>query len=63
MKTSDEEKKNLATLRKIERHAKQLLYKMQRLETEWKKVRAEIKGTSESLPKTLGDVLSKWNRG
>ena len=62
MKASDEENNKVKALRRLERQAKQLIYKMKRLETEWKKLRSEFKSTSASLPATLGDVLSKWNR-
>lgn len=60
MKSADHDKEKVAELRKIERQAKQLIYKMRRLEAAWKKLRAEVKSTS--LPKTLGDILSQWNR-
>lgn len=62
MKITDIEKKRISELRKIERQAKALIYKMQKLESEWKKLREEVKTTSLSVPKTLGDAISRWHK-
>lgn len=53
-------KQKLAELRKLERQAKQLLYKMDRIESEWNSVKQELQSSGRNVPNHLGDVLSGW---
>lgn len=62
MALTEEQKKKLSEMRKLERQAKNLIYKMQRLEKDWKNLREELKDAAVSVPKQLGDVLARWNR-
>lgn len=62
LRSKDAESEALMQLRKIEKQAKQLIFKMKRLEKDWSKTRASIKSPNRSLPKTLGDVLSGWSK-
>jgi uncharacterized protein (UPF0335 family) len=52
----------LAELRKLERQAKQLIYKMERIETEWSRVRKQLLALGKDVPKQLGDVLHGWQK-
>ena len=61
MESKEERKKRLQELRKLEKQAKQLIYKMRRLENEWIKLRQEFPET-KSIPSTLGDALANWNK-
>jgi hypothetical protein len=54
--------KKLAELRKLERQAKQLIYKMDRIEMQWNALREELKDSGRSLPRQLGDVLHGWRK-
>jgi hypothetical protein len=58
----EERKQKLRELRKIEKQAKLLIYKMRRLESDWKKVREELTSEKLQLPNTLGDIISNWNK-
>ena len=63
MQTKEEKRERLRELRKIEKQAKRLIYKMHHLENEWKKLRSELaESGSSQLPKSLGDVIANWNR-
>lgn len=53
---------NLAELRKLERQAKQLIYKMERIEAEWNRVRKHLEALGKEVPKQLGDVLHGWQK-
>ncbi len=53
---------NLAELRKLERQAKQLIYKMERIEAEWNRVRKHLETLGKDVPKQLGDVLHGWQK-
>jgi len=50
----------LAALRKLERQAKQLLYKMERIEAAWNVLKKELKEKGKEIPHHLGDVLHGW---
>lgn len=62
MKPESQDKVQIEKLRKIERQAKSLIYKMKHLEKDWEKVRSQLKSAKLSFPKTLGDVISRWNK-
>ena len=55
-------REKIKNLRKLEHQAKQLLRKMDRLETEWNELNKEIADKGHSTPKTLGDVLAYWQK-
>jgi chaperonin cofactor prefoldin len=54
--------KKLADLRKLERQAKQLIYKMDRIEAEWNQVKKELEDQGKSVPHQLGDVLFRFRK-
>ncbi len=56
------EMKKLSELRKLERQAKALLYKMERIEVEWRAVKSELLQIGRSVPHQLGDVLGAWRK-
>lgn len=47
----------LAELKKLERQAKGLLYKMERIQTQWNGLKDELKQKGKEIPHELGDVL------
>lgn len=49
-------------LRKLERQAKGLIYKMERIETEWNGVKRELTEKGKEITHELGDVLQGWNK-
>lgn len=52
--------KKLSDLRKLERQAKQLLYKMDRIEAAWNTLKKDLKASGKEIHHQLGDVLSGW---
>lgn len=54
--------KALNEMRKLERQAKQLLYKMDRLETQWNDVKRELKEKGKEISHQLGDVLYRFRK-
>ncbi len=52
--------KKLADLRKLERQAKQLLYKMDRIESAWNVLKKDLKASGKDISHHLGDVLHGW---
>lgn len=48
----------IKSLRKLEREAKLLLRKMDRIESEWNSLKEEIVKKGKEMPQTLGDVLA-----
>jgi len=57
---NSEHSEKIAQLRKLERQAKSLLYKMERIETEWNSVKEELTREGKEIPHQLGDVLHGW---
>jgi len=49
-------------MRKLEKQARQLLYKMDKLTADWDRVKAELKKNGKDIPHQLGDLLSGWKR-
>lgn len=47
----------LSELRKLERQAKQLIYKMERIESAWNQVKRELIAKGKTVSHELGDVL------
>jgi hypothetical protein len=47
-------------LRKLERQAKQLLYKMERIEARWNSLKRELNEKGSEIPRHLGNVLLGW---
>lgn len=56
------EMKKLSELRKLERQAKALLYKMERIEVEWNSIKNELRQSGRIVPHQLGDVLGTWRK-
>jgi chaperonin cofactor prefoldin len=54
--------KKLKELRKLEQQAKQLIYKMDRIEQKWNETKNELIALGRSVPHRLGDVLSGWRK-
>lgn len=54
--------KKLADLRRLERQAKQLLYKMDRIESEWNSVKQELRAKGREISHQLGDVLHRFRK-
>jgi hypothetical protein len=54
--------KKLADLRRLERQAKQLLYKMDRIESEWNSVKQELRDKGREISHQLGDVLHRFRK-
>jgi len=52
----------LSELRKLERQAKQLIYKMERIENAWNAVKRELQDKGKDVSHQLGDVLHGWNK-
>lgn len=52
----------LGEMRRLERQAKQLLYKMARIEAEWNKLKKELQGEGKEIPHHLGDVLHRFSK-
>lgn len=52
----------LSEMRKLERQAKQLIYKMERIESQWNRVKMELKEKGKDVSHQLGDVLHSWNK-
>lgn len=50
----------LAEMRRLERQAKQLLYKMDRIEAEWNKLKKELQNEGREVPHLLGDVIYRF---
>ena len=50
----------LAEKRKLERQARQLLYKMEKIAKEWDRVKSDLKKAGQDIPHQLGDVLHGW---
>ncbi len=61
MKLTDAQKKKLAELRKIEKQAKALIFKMRKLEENYKNLRNELRNV-KALPPRLGDILASWSK-
>ncbi len=55
-------REKLKEIRKLEREAKQLLRKMDRIESEWNLLKIEIEQKGRDIPQTLGDILSGWKK-
>lgn len=49
-------------LRKLERQAKGLIYKMERLQKEWNGVKRELGEKGKEVSHELGDVLNGWSK-
>lgn len=47
-------------LRRLEKQARQLLFKMERISVEWNHVKDELKKQGHEVPRQLGDVLHGW---
>jgi len=52
----------LAEMRKLERQAKQLIYKMGRLEAQWERVKKELQDKGKDIPHGLGDILYRFQK-
>lgn len=52
----------LQQMRKLERQAKSLIYKMERIEASWDGVKAELKTRGKEVSHRLGDVLHGFQR-
>ncbi len=52
----------MAKLRKLERQAKQLLYKMDRIQSDWNGVKKELVAKGKEISHELGDVLQGWSK-
>jgi hypothetical protein len=52
----------LAELRKLERQAKQLIYKMDRLEKSWNDVAKELREHGKEISHRFGDTLYGWRK-
>lgn len=52
----------LSELRKLERQAKQLLYKMERIESQWEEIKQELKEKGKEIHHRLGDVLYRYQK-
>ena len=50
----------LTELRKLERQAKGLLYKMERIQTQWSGLKDELKQKGKEIPHELGDELEGY---
>ena len=49
----------LAELRRLERQAKQLIYKMGRIESAWNNIKKDLKSKGKDISHQLGDVLQR----
>ena len=52
----------LAEMRRLERQAKQLIFKMERLEAAWNKIKKELVENGKEIPHQLGDVLHRYSK-
>ncbi|MBI1860265.1 MAG: hypothetical protein HYR96_05030 [Deltaproteobacteria bacterium] len=55
-------REKLSELRSIEKKAKQLIFRMRRLEEDWEKVRKELAQAGQAVDRRLGDALAGWNK-
>ena len=47
----------LAEMRRLERQAKQLLHKMDRIEADWNRLKKELEEEGKEIPHLLGDLI------
>lgn len=63
MDTKNSTRELLKELRKLERQAKQLIYKMNKIELDWKHLQKELHAAGvKQLPNTLGDAIANWHK-
>lgn len=55
-------KEKLAEMRRLERQAKQLIYKMERIESDWNQLKKELEDEGKEIPHLLGDIVHRYAR-